>query len=214
MAQLLAKLDSAVMIEVYAKRLSEEINVDSGTIIYDVNQIKLNNAKSESGQIAQDISRNSSGYKKRSIVGHKRKPSVQIDQTKYLRDQWLILAILASSPELFNSIADRFKPNLFSNRVLKTLAGKIISAADDNQLSVQNLIFWTDELSHDIENINYTKQLMPVLMALEDEDVRSDQELLFDVLLKLEQYAMYIRQTEILDAINDKHLSQEQRKIN
>ncbi|NLM18618.1 MAG: DNA primase [Clostridiaceae bacterium] len=212
-AELLAKLDSAVMIEVYAKRLSEEINVASSTIIYDVNQIKQNKTKAETEQIDKTFSQNLSEYRNRSIISQKHKSNVKIDQKKYLRDQWLILAILASSPELFDSISDRFKPDLFSNRALKTLANKIIQAAQENLLSVQNLIFWTDELSYDLENINYTKQLMPVLMALEAEDIRSDQELLFDVLRKLEQYAMQIRQAEILDAINDKHISSEQRKI-
>ena len=212
-AELLAKLDSAVMIEVYAKRLSEEINVANSTIIYDVNQIKQNKTKAETEQIDKTFSQNLSEYRNRSIISQKHKSNVKIDQKKYLRDQWLILAILASSPELFDSISDRFKPDLFSNRALKTLANKIIQAAQENLLSVQNLIFWTDELSYDLENINYTKQLMPVLMALEAEDIRSDQELLFDVLRKLEQYAMQIRQAEILDAINDKHISSEQRKI-
>ncbi|MGB4610544.1 MAG: DNA primase [Saccharofermentanales bacterium] len=211
-AEILAKLDSAVMIEVYAKRLSEEINVASSTIIYDVNQIKQNNTKSESNESKQSLSQNMSNYGSRSFTGQKHKQNIQIDQKKYLRDQWLILAILASSPELFDSIADRFKPDLFNNRTLRTLADKLIHANKENQLSVQNLIFWTEELSHDLEGINYSKQLMPVLMALEAEDIRSDQELLTDVLQKLEQYAMQIRQAEILDAINDKEITAEQRE--
>ncbi|HHT25221.1 MAG TPA: DNA primase [Clostridiaceae bacterium] len=212
-AELLAKLDSAVMIELYAKRLSEEINVASSTIIYDVNRIKQSNTKANSEQVEQKFSQNLSEYGSKSIVSREYKQVVQIDQKKYVRDQWLILAILASSPELFDLIKDRFKPDLFSNRALKTLADKIIQAAQKNQLSVQNLVFWTDDLSHDLENINYTKQLMPVLMALEAEDIRSDQELLFDVLQKLEQYAMQVRQAEILEAVKDKHISSEQRRI-
>ncbi|NLJ70208.1 MAG: DNA primase [Clostridiaceae bacterium] len=210
-AELLAKLDSAVMIEVYAKKLSEEINVAPNTIIFDVNQIKQKKEKSEPDQTSQNYSRELSEYKNKTIVNQKRKLNVRIDQKKYLRDQWLILAILASSPELFDSVADRFKPDLFSSRALKTLAVKLIQANKQDQISVQNLILWTDELSHDLENINYTKQLMPVLMTLEAEDIRSDQELLFDVLRKLEQYAMQIRQAEILDTINDKNISNEQR---
>ncbi|HHU53327.1 MAG TPA: DNA primase [Clostridiaceae bacterium] len=208
-AKFLAKLDSAVMIEVYANKLSEEINVAGSTIIHDVNQIKQNNSKSEPEQIKHNYSQNQP--KNISIIGQKRKHNVKIDQKKYLRDQWLILAILASSPELFESIAERFKTDLFSNQALKLLADKLIKANKENKVSVQNLIFWTDELSHNLENINYTKQLMPVLMTLESDDIRSNRELLTDVLQKLEQTAMQIRQAEILDIINDKETTAEQR---
>lgn len=209
-AELLAKLDSAIMIEIYAKKLAEEINVKSDTILHDIKQVQQNLTKPTNFQPATYMNKGTAIDSKKSGVKQVQQNN-KIEEKKYLGYQWLLLALLANSPEMLNLIKERFDYDLFSTATLKELAEKLVQAINADKMTVQNLILWTDELS--TENSDYSKNLMPVLMALDDDEIRTDQDLLFDILDKLEIYRAQTKQAEILILLQDKEISTEEREM-
>ena len=210
-AELLAKLDSAMMIEVYAKRLADEINVSSDTILFDINRVQQQNEQKQKQTLSQRAVSGDDQIKPE-LKGHKIKQRSQAEEKKYIGYQWLLLALLSNSPDLFSSIDNRFVPDLFSSDVLKELAERLRSSVINQQISIQTLVSWTEELNEQDTSTDYNKQLLPILMALDDDQIRTDQDLLLDVLGKLEYYTAQNKQSEILMLLQDKEINNKQRE--
>ncbi len=210
-AELLAKLDSAIMIEVYAKRLADEINVSSDTILFDINRVQQQNEQKQKQTLSQRAVSGDDQIKPE-LKGHKIKQRSQAEEKKYIGYQWLLLALLSNSPDLFSSIDNRFVPDLFSSDVLKELAERLRSSVINQQISIQTLVSWTEELNEQDTSTDYNKQLLPILMALDDDQIRTDQDLLLDVLGKLEYYTAQNKQSEILMLLQDKEINNKQRE--
>lgn len=78
-AELLAKLDSAIMIEVYAKRLADEINVSSDTILFDINRVQQQNEQKQKQTLSQRAVSGDDQIKPE-LKGHKIKQRSQAEE--------------------------------------------------------------------------------------------------------------------------------------
>lgn len=208
---LLAKLDSAVMIEIYAKKLAEEIGVSNNTIFYDIDQIKKDKKVHQKTYLSyQSINSSSSSKETIELKTDSLTTEEKIDQKNHEQYAWLLLALLSSYPDMYPMIEDRFKLELFASSTLQELAKSCQKEIAANTMTVQKLITWVEEKSSD--DHNFKKNLMPVLLSLDDENMRQDDQLLLDIMSRIEHYTAKARQKEILVALHDKEINQEEKE--
>ncbi len=190
---ILAKLDSEILIELYAKKLAEEISVSYKTILYDIGKRK--------NQIIQ-----------KPTAFHAEAPTISVKQQAPVlsadqRYEYLCLILLASYPELFAQTESRISTKLFTNADLKYLANKTIEALQNQSISIRELIDWSEQCAEQTRS-----NLMRLIFYLEDDSIKKDFDLLDDVLNKLEQTFNRNRQYQILKQLNDKEISDQERE--
>ena len=89
---LLAKLESAVMVEIYAKKLAEEIGVSNNTILCDIEQIKKGLDRKSEKQKFYPGDKLAPRDQKVEKQTNSLKPLNKSDQAKYENYAWLMLA--------------------------------------------------------------------------------------------------------------------------
>ncbi|HZJ69254.1 MAG TPA: DNA primase [Candidatus Eisenbacteria bacterium] len=203
---LLAKLESAVMVEIYAKKLAEEIGVSNNTILCDIEQIKKGLDRKSEKQNFYPGDKLAPKDQKVEKQTNSLKPLNKSDQVKYENYAWLMLALLASYPDMYERIKDRFKPQIFKYVDLEDIAKRTQNEIINQEMTVQKLIAWVEDISQ-VET-NFKQKLMPVLLSLDDENMRKDDDLLEDIMGRLESYAANTRQRIILSSLRNKEVSQ------
>ena len=121
----------------------------------------------------------------------------------------LFLVLLASFPEIYSKIKNRYHSYLFSHPVLRKLAEKTEIAIQNNQMTTQELLKWSQENDAKEENPKISSDLMKVIFTFEDKKITVTEKIYSDILRKLELNYARNKKNEILITLKDKTLSQE-----
>lgn len=196
--KILAELDSAILIELYAKRLAAEIHISDKTILQDIERYKNNSQEKN----------------KIPVFNYSEKQNIEngIDAKNISENydyELLFLVLLASFPEIYSKIKNRYHSYLFSHPVLRKLAEKTEIAIQNNQMTTQELLKWSQENDAKEENPKISSDLMKVIFTFEDKKITVTEKIYSDILRKLELNYARNKKNEILITLKDKTLSQE-----
>ncbi len=199
--RILAKLNSAVMIEFYAKKIAEEINVSDKTILFDIEKLK---------QQTQDGTVHSAETKQKQLFSAEYQAAKHVvlpkEDAAYLHYEIITLVIIASYPELYQETRSLFSEHLFLTKTFQDIFLKLDQAVAEDHVSVQHLIDWFEDAIPEL-----LPDLMKTIFSLEDESIRINQQVLSDLQKKLERSARQYREREILNMLHDKTLEKEQK---
>lgn len=207
-SRILAKLDSAVMLELYAKKIAEEIGVSDKVILHDVKQVVQAKERVEGRPKAGSVV---PAYAEtgpiQGTAGQVNKPSPK--EPVALGYELMLLTLLASYPDLMPDVHDRFKAEIFSNPDCQMLADKLLEAYEQNKLDSQALLAWCQPEEGVDPAVN--SGICQIMIRLEEEESRKDQAVVEDTMSRVIQNTIKNKQKELLEKLSDKEISASER---
>ncbi len=198
---ILSGLSSGIMIEVYAKRLADEINVSDRTILYDIEKIKQKpNDNKPVDTREKYVSQTNQNFVEQQAV------SVIKENPQYLRYELISLVLISTNRELYLSVENLFNEKLFYTKGLRKIFQLISREIANNTMSIQKLIDWFEQ-----EVPELSSNLMKTIFSLEDDSITIDKSVFIEIQKKLESFAKQYREKDILDKLHDKTLTNEEK---
>ncbi len=207
-SRILAKLDSAVMLEIYAKRIAEEIGVSDKVILHDVKQVVQGKSLPESDQNSTNTWEKSSVEARHKFTSNQpTEPSPK--ESVALGYELLLLTLLASYPDFIPKVSGRFKADIFSHPACQMLADKLLEAYGQNKLDIQAFLTWCQPDEGIDPAIN--SGVCQILLSLDEEASRKDQGIVEDTMARVMQNTIKNKQKVLLERLSDKEISEQEK---
>lgn len=197
----LSRLNSGIMIEVYAKRLADEINVSDRTILYDIEKIKQ---KPKDNKPVDSREKHLSQINQNLI--EQQAVSVIKENSQYLRYELISLVLMSTNRELYLTVENLFDEKLYYTKGLRKIFHSISQEIANNTMRIQKLIDWFEK-----EVPELSSNLMKTIFSLEDDSITIDKSVFIEIQKKLESFAKQYREKDILNKLHDKTLTDEEK---